>query len=86
VFADSGLVITVKVAVVAFAATVTLAGTCTTAVLLLDRVTTAPPGGAARLSFTVAVEEFPPIKELGFRVRELTTAAKTVRVALWVEP
>ena len=43
VLVATGLVVTVKVAVVALAATVTLAGTCAAAVLLLDRVTTAPP-------------------------------------------
>ena len=43
-FVATGLVVTVKVAVVALAATVTLAGTCAAAVLLLDRVTTAPAG------------------------------------------
>ena len=39
----TGLVVTLNVAVVALAATVTLAGTCAAAVLLLDRVTNAPP-------------------------------------------
>ena len=84
--AATGLVVTGNVAVVAFTATITLAGTPAAAVLLLDRVTTAPPEGAARLSVTVAVEEFPPSTEVGLSVTELTTAAKTVRVALWVVP
>ena len=39
----TGLVVTVNVAVVAFAATVTLIGTCAAFVLLLASVTTAPP-------------------------------------------
>ena len=82
----TGVVVTVNVAVVAFAATVTLAGTAAAAVLLLDRVTTAPPEGAARLSVTVAVDEFPPSTEVGLRVTDFTTAAWTVRVALWVVP
>ena len=76
----------VNVAFVALAATVTLAGTCAAAELLLDRVTTAPPEGAARLSVTVAVDELPPTTEAGLRVMELTTAAKTVSMALWVVP
>ena len=80
----TGLVVTVKVAVVAFAATVTLAGTCAAAVLLLDRVTTAPPAGAGPFKVTVPVEEVPPITEAGFRVTELSVAAVTVKVAVRV--
>src|SRR5271165_4366901 len=82
----TGLVVTVKVAVVAFAATVTLAGTWAAAVLLLDRVTTAPLAGAGPFSVTVPVEVFPPTTEVGFRVTELSTAAVTVRVAVRVAP
>jgi hypothetical protein len=43
----------VKVALVAPAGTVTLAGTVATAVLLLDRVTTVPPDGAGLFNVTV---------------------------------
>jgi|SRR5664279_94440 hypothetical protein len=43
VLAATGLVVTVKVAVVAFAATVTVAGTWAAAGLLLDKATTMPP-------------------------------------------
>jgi len=82
VFDATALVVTVKVAVVAFAATVTLAGTCAAAVLLLDSVTTAPPVGAGPLSVTVPVEEAPPGTDVGLRVTELRTAAVTVRLAL----
>jgi len=76
----------VKVVVVAFAATVTLAGTCAAAVLLLERVTTAPPAGAGPVKVTVPVEEFPPMTEAGVSVTELSAEAVTVRVAVLVAP
>jgi hypothetical protein len=80
----TGLVVIVKVAVVAFAATVTVDGTCAAAVLLLDRVTTAPPDGAGPLSVTVPVEEIPPITELGLTVAVFRVAAETVNVPVLV--
>jgi hypothetical protein len=86
VFEATGLEVTVKVAVVAFAATVTLAGTCAAAALLLERVTTTPPAGARPFRVTVPVEEVPPITTLGVRVTELNAAAKTFNVAAFVEP
>lgn len=49
-FDATGLVVMVKVAVVALAATVTLAGAWAAAVLLLDRVTMAPPAEPPRPS------------------------------------
>ncbi len=67
-------VVTVKVAVVAPAATVTLAGTVADA-LLLDKLTTAPPVGAALLSVTVPVEVPPPVTEVGFKLRRLREGA-----------
>ena len=81
-FDATALVVTVKVAVVAFAATVTLAGTCAAAISLLVSVTTAPPVGAGPLSVTVPVEEAPPGTDVGLRVTELRTAAVTVKLAL----
>ena len=68
--AATALVLTVKVALVAPAATVTLEGTPATVVLLLERVTVAPPDGAAPLSVTVPVEEFPPVTLVGFSVSD----------------
>ena len=68
----TGLVVTVNVAVVAFAATVTVAGTCAAPVLLLDNATTAPPDGAGAVNVTVPVEVLPPITEAGLTVIEPT--------------
>ena len=64
--ASTALVLTVNVALVAPAATVTLDGTLAAVVLLLESVTTAPPDGAAPLKVTVPVEEFPPVTLVGF--------------------
>ena len=60
------LVLTVRDALVAPAATVTLEGTAAAAVLLLESVTVAPPAGAAPLNVTVPVEEFLPVTLVGF--------------------
>lgn len=43
----------------------TLGGTCATDVLLLSKLTTSPPAGAAPLNVTVPVEGFPPTTEVG---------------------
>src|SRR5260370_42434982 len=65
------LVLTVNVALVAPAATVTLAGTLAAAGLLLGRVTSAPPDGAGPLNVTVPVEDCgPPIKLVGLSANE----------------
>ena len=79
-------VVIVNVALVAPAATVTLAGTWAADVLLLVRVTTAPPDGAGPVKVTVPVDEVPPITELGLRLTEVSAAAVTVRVAVFVTP
>ena len=64
--AATALVLTANVAVVAPAATVTLEGTVAATVLLLESAIVAPPAGAAPLSVTVPVEEFPPVTLVGF--------------------
>ena len=59
-----------KVALVCPDCTVTLDGTIATEVLLLDRVTLAPPEGAAPVSVTVPVELLPPLTLVGFNVSD----------------
>ena len=85
-FADTTLEVTVKVAVVEFAGTVTLADTWAAAVLLLDSVTSTPPAGARPLSVTVPVELAPPGTVVGLSVTVFNTEAVTVRLAVLVEP
>jgi len=92
-------VVTVKAAWVDPAETVTLEGTVASDVLLLVRVTTAPPLGAAALSVTVPVDESPPRRLVGLRVSDDSVAPEpgvgvgvavakgaTVRVAVFVTP
>src|SRR5260221_12512340 len=85
--ASTTLVLTVNVALVAPAATVTLEGVLATLVLLLESVTTAPPAGAAPVSITVPVEDcVPPTTLVGFSVSEESVgvggdAAVTLRKA-----
>ena len=66
----TALVVTVNVALLAPAATVTLAGTVAVDVLLLERETAAPPVSAGPLSVTVPVEGDPPVTLVGFSVTE----------------
>jgi hypothetical protein len=60
------------------AGTVTVAGTVTTAVLLLVSDTTAPPVGAGAVSVTVAEAVAPPTTVAGLTVTELRAGAVTV--------
>jgi len=69
VTASTALVLTVKVAPVAPAGTITLEGTLA-APLLLESTTCAPLAGAGPLSVTVPVEEFPPVTLAAFSVNE----------------
>ena len=73
--ASTVLVLTVNVALVAPAAIVTLDGVLAAFVLLLESVTTAPPEGAAPLSVTVPVEEFPPVTPVGLTESEESVGA-----------
>lgn len=61
-----------NVVLVAPAATVVVAGTVATAVLLLDRDTEIPPLGAAAVTLTVPVEDEPPTTVAGFTITELS--------------
>jgi len=69
------LVLAVNVALVAPAATVTLAGTRATVVLLLESTICAPPVGAGPLKVTVPVEEFPPTTLAGLTVNDVGVGA-----------
>jgi hypothetical protein len=87
-FAATAVVVTVNVAVVCPAATVTLAGTVAAA-LLDASVTTRPPAGAAADSVTVPVLDAPPATDVGFNETELSDGPVgppvTVSVAAWLE-
>ena len=76
-----------KVAVLAPAATRTLAGTVAAGMLLLERVTVAPaPVGAGPVSVTVPVDVLPPITVVGLRVRVDNVGGFTERMAVFVTP
>jgi hypothetical protein len=81
--------VTVKFAVVAFAATVTLTGTVAAAVSLLVSVTTAPSVGAGPFSVTVAFGFVkPPCTVVALNPSDFTPVAggATVSVAFWLPP
>ena len=84
----TALVLTVNVALLAPAATVTVAGTVAVDVLPLERETTAPPVGAGPLSVTVPVEGDPPVTLVGFSVSEerVRAGGSTVSEAVLVAP
>jgi hypothetical protein len=72
------LVVTVKVALLAPEAMLKLAGTVAAAVLLLERVTTAPDDGAAALNVTVPCAVLPPTILVGLSVNEDKVAVEVV--------
>jgi hypothetical protein len=74
--------LTVKVAVVEPAETVTLFGTLATNPLLDDKLTESPPLGAGTPNVTVAVEVAPGDTLSGFSTNEATFGVVTVRVAV----
>jgi hypothetical protein len=79
---ETGVVLTVKGAVVCPALTVTVAGGCAADGLLLDRVTTAPLVGAGAVRVTVPVAEVPPRTDVGPTLTELRDVTGTVTVKL----
>jgi hypothetical protein len=83
--AVTGFVVTVKVALVVPAATVSDDGTVTAAVLLV-RATTSPALGAGPDSETVPVAVFPPRTEDDESETAESAAGETVRVAVFVVP
>ena len=68
-------VVTVKVAVLAPAATVTVAGTRAFRVSLLVRVTAKPPAGAGPLNVTVPVDGFGAVTVVGFNASDTSAPA-----------
>jgi hypothetical protein len=70
-----------KLALVAPAGTVTLAGTVAATVSSLESATRKPPAGAAEVSLTVPVELVPPTRSLG-----LTTTVDSDGATTVVEP
>ncbi len=73
------VVVIVKVALVAPAGTVMLAGGVATKGLLLERVTTCPPEDAAAVNVAVPVESAPPTTLVGLSVSE-ERAVRVVKV------
>jgi len=86
---NTRLVLTGKVAVVAPAGTVTLAGT-SAAELLLERRICAPPEGAAALRVIVPEEDWaPPVTLVGLNDSEVSVGSgggRTVSTAVRVTP
>jgi hypothetical protein len=70
----TAIVVTVNVAVVLPARTVTVAGTVAAA-LFLDKATEIPPLGAALVKVTVPVEEVPPVTLVGLTETDESAAA-----------
>ena len=85
VFADTGTVVTVNVAVVAPSGTVTVAGT-PAAALLLERLTNKPPVGATLSRVIMPVAVAPPVTPAGVIVMAETRGAVTVRSAFAAVP
>jgi hypothetical protein len=83
--APTGLVVTLKLALAAPAATVKLAGT-DAAGLLLESATCAPPAGAGPFNVTVPVAVFPPVMLAGLMVSEERSDGVTVSEAVCVAP
>jgi hypothetical protein len=79
----TGEVVTLKLAVVDPAETVTVAGTCAAAVVVLVSVTTAPPVGAGWVNVTTPVVPWPPRTLVGVWIttEEISTGGVTAKGA-----
>ena len=86
VLAALGDVVTMNVAELPPAGTVTLAGTLATEGLLLDSATAFPPAGAGPLRVTVPVEELPAFTVEGESVNDAGTDGLMVTVVVLVTP
>ena len=75
IFRLTDTVVTLNVAIVLPANTVTVGGTASLLELLLDKATTKPPLGAGAVSVTVPTELLPPRTFVGFRDRAESTVA-----------
>ena len=75
IFRLTDTVVTLNVAVVLPANTVTVGGTAALLELLLDKATTKPPAGAGAVSVTVPTELLPPRTLVGLRDRAESAAA-----------
>jgi hypothetical protein len=82
--AVTGVVVIAKLADRMLAGTVTVEGTVAKLVLLLPKLTVAPTDGAGPVRVTVPIDCVPPCTDVGFKERELSTAAVTVRFAVFV--
>src|SRR5947209_17946356 len=82
----TALVVTVTVALVGPAATVTVAGTEPTDASLLDRETAAPPAGAGPFNVAVPTEEVAPVTFVTLRASADRLGAKTVSDAVCEVP
>lgn len=81
----TGVVVTVNVAEVEPAGTVTLVGVCALA-LLAESATVTPPLGAAPFRVAVPIDEFPPRTLVGLSVTEERVGGVMVRVCICVAP
>jgi hypothetical protein len=83
--AATAVVVTVKVALVEPAATITLAGVAAD-VMFSESVICDPPAGAGPFSLTVPVDEVPPVTLVGLRLTELRTGGLIVSDACVLAP